>query len=83
MIWRAWEWDWPTAAFLAWFVWFLVWETWAIVSDHPEHTWTWHLRPFIVSHPLVWFLGAALWLWIGLHFLLPALERLLRWWIRG
>ena len=73
--WRAWSFDGPTVAWTVWIVYFLVLEAWAVVTTQPQHTLTHHLRPLFTEHPLTWFLALGLWLWIGVHFLAPPVER--------
>lgn len=81
--WSAWGWDAPTVAVILGMAWFIIWESWAIFTNQPQHTWTWHIRPFFQSHPLLWLLAFATWVWLGLHFLFPRLEKLLGTLIRG
>jgi len=74
--WEAWTtWDTPTILWLGWIVWFFALESWAIFTGLPQHTLTWHLRPFLLNHPLTWFMAFGLWLWLGIHFLAPSLEQ--------
>lgn len=75
MGWDAWQWDAPTVAWTLWIAWFFGWEAWAVVTGQAIHTFTWHLRPALLAHPLLWFLALGLWLWLGAHLLAPALER--------
>jgi hypothetical protein len=72
--WDAWGWDAWTAAWVVWIVWFIVVETLALWL-RPGQELTAHIRPLFVSYPLTWFLGLGLWLWLGVHFLLPHIER--------
>lgn len=72
--WTSWQWDVATAAWATWLVWFLVWESWAVMTGQLEHTFTWHLRPLLLSHPLLWFFAFGAWLWLGVHFLAPTIE---------
>lgn len=72
--WGTWNWDAATAAWTIWLLWFVVWESWAILSGQLHHTLTWHLRPPLLSHPLLWFLALGAWLWLGVHFLAPRIE---------
>ena len=72
--WTAWqESTWLTWAWVGWIAAFIVLETVALVQE-PKWTLTWHLRPLFTEHALTWFLALGLWLWLGLHFLLPAWE---------
>lgn len=67
--WLAWRLDPITWAWIFWIAWFLVFETWAILTPAPLDTLTAHLRPVFANHPLAWFLTFGLWLWVGFHFL--------------
>lgn len=75
--WRAWGWDWTTAAWLAWIAVFVVLESYTLVQGRGEEL-TAHLRPVFLEHPLTWFVTAGVWLWLGVHFLWPAGEKLLQ-----
>ena len=72
--WSAWRLDHLTVGWIVWIVFFVVWETYALVR-HPGEELTAHLRPLFLEHPLTWFLALGLWLWLGVHFLAPVLER--------
>lgn len=80
--WSAWQIDHLTVGWIGWLVFFAVWETYAL-TVHPGEELTAHLRPLFLEHPTTWFLAFGLWLWIGVHFLAPALERSLLEAIRG
>ena len=69
MSWSAWRLDTFTWGWIAWLLFFLVWETLGIINSS-EHTLTEHLRPLFISQSLTWFLASGLWLWLGYHFLL-------------
>ncbi len=71
--WIAWEWDWPTALWVAWMVWFFALETWALLSNGHLHPLTAHLRPIFQADPLAWLLAFGVWLWLGFHFLVQEL----------
>lgn len=73
--WVAWGWDVPTALWVLWGLFFVVLESWAVVLGHQEHTLTWHLRPFLLRHPLAWFVALGVGLWLVAHFLFPLFER--------
>lgn len=73
--WRAWGLDAGTWAVIVWLVWFIGWETWALVRGSYIDTFTAHFRPLFLSHPLTWFLGMGFWLWFGVHTFAPDLER--------
>lgn len=73
--WDAWSFDTPTTLWVLWIAFFVVLESWALTSGQPEHTLTWHLRPFFYAHPLAWFLAAGAGAWGYVHFVLPGLER--------
>lgn len=73
--WESWaKLDAPTVAWLVWIFYFLLLESWALLTVQPQHTLTWHVRPFLLAHPLAWFVALGAWLWIGAHFLAPAWE---------
>lgn len=73
-MWESWRLDAPTWAFIVWWVWFLGWESWALFNDSYAHTWTAHLRPAFVGHPLAWWLGIGFYAWFGVHIFAPPLE---------
>lgn len=70
MTWAAWYWDWQTALWSAWLLWFFVLESVALWTPAPLDTATAHLRPIFQLHPLAWFLTMGVWLWLGFHFLI-------------
>lgn len=74
--WRAWDLDWLTWSWIVWIVAFVVLESVALVQGQGEEL-TAHLRPVFLTHPLLWFMAAGAWLWLGVHFLWPAGEKLL------
>lgn len=71
--WRVWELDAITWGWIAWIVWFLAWESYALYVRTGQEL-TEHLRPVFLTHSLAWFLAFGLWLWIGVHLLAPRLE---------
>lgn len=71
--WSTWDLDMWTVGWLAWILFFAVWETLSSFSEDAEML-TNHLRPIFLSMPLTWFLTAGLWLWLGFHMLAPVLE---------
>lgn len=73
-VWRAWDWDWTTAAWVAWMAAFVVLETVTLAQGKGEEL-TAHLRPVFNQHLLVYLLAWAATVWLQVHFLLPALER--------
>lgn len=72
--WEAWKLDAPTWSVIIWVLWFAGWETWALVTGQYLHTYTAHLRPLFIEQPVTWFVALGIWLWLGFHFLAPALE---------
>ena len=61
----------------AWIVWagaFIVLETAAIMMGY-RYTLTAHLRPVTLSWPIIWFVMLGVWLWLGVHFLVPVVEQ--------
>jgi hypothetical protein len=72
--WSAWGWDAFTAAWVIWMAAFLVIE-FAALWLRPGQELTAHLRPVFHAYPITWFLALGLWLWLGVHFLWPSLER--------
>ena len=80
--WDAWRLDHLTWGWIAWVVFFLVWETYALVR-HPGEELTAHLRPLFLNAPITWYLAFGLWLWLGVHFLAPRIERELLLLLRG
>lgn len=71
--WSAWEWDWPTALWILWALYFVALETYGVWFD-VRGTLTWHLRPVFHAAPVTWYIGIAVWLWLGPHFFFPSLE---------
>lgn len=71
--WRAWELDAVTWGWIAWLVWFLALESYALYARTGNEL-TEHLRPVFLTHSLTWFVALGLWLWIGVHLLAPRLE---------
>lgn len=65
----AWSWDWSTAGWAAWILFFAVWETLALRSGVPVHPLTAHLQPIFTIAPIMWYLTFGLWLWMFTHFL--------------
>lgn len=72
--WSVWKPTWSTIGWIAWLAFFIVWETVTLYYGEKDAL-TNHLRPVFLNHPLTWFVALGLWLWIGVHFLAPALER--------
>lgn len=72
--WSAWGWDFWTMSWVAWIVWFIIIEALALYF-RPGQALTAHVRPLFHVFPILWFIGFGLWLWLGVHFLLPSLER--------
>lgn len=72
--WSSWEIDIWTIGWLAFMVFFFVWEFLAIAHD-ARHTLTFHLRPVFHSAPVTWYIGVGIWLWMGPHFFFPGLEQ--------
>jgi len=70
--WASWDLDWQTWGWISWLVFFPVWE--ALTGLTPNEQLTHHLRPLLLTAPVVWFLMLGLWLWLGIHMLAPALE---------
>lgn len=59
---------------LVWIVWLLIgsaWEVKALKDKKKGDTLTESIRPIIGSHPIIWFVGAGLFVWTGLHFFGP------------
>jgi hypothetical protein len=81
--WRAWEWDIITAGWVAWIVYFAVWETISLRLNGDVHPLTAHLRPVFLSAPVIWWIFLGLWLWLGIHMLAPAWEAALLRVVRG
>lgn len=81
--WHAWRLDPPTALWIGWIGYFAILEGWAVVSDRPVHTLTFHLRPLFIEHPLSWWLALGLWGWLGVHMLAPTLEQWIVHAVRG
>lgn len=75
MMWRAWQLDAPTWLWIGWLTYFVALEAWAVVSEQPVHTLTYHLRPVFLSVPWTWWAGVGLWAAFGVHIFAPALER--------
>ncbi len=70
--WSSWDLDWQTWGWILWIGFFLVWET--VTGFTSKEQLTHHLRPLILSAPVVWFLVFGLWMWIGIHMLMPTFE---------
>lgn len=75
--WHAWDWDLVTIQWVVLGLWFLALETYTLVW-RPGQEATAHIRPLFLEHPLTWFLALGLWLWLGIHFLVPVAEAWLR-----
>jgi len=80
--WSAWSLDIWTKGWIAWLVFFVVWETLALRAGDGQEL-TQHLRPIFLSVPVVWWIAFGLWLWVGIHLLAPALEQSLLRIVRG
>lgn len=70
--WTSWSWDWFTAGWAFWLLFFAVWETLGLMDNPQTDPLTAHLRPVFLNSPLTWFLALGLWLWVGYHFLIEA-----------
>lgn len=70
--WSAWELDWLTIWVSLWFLQFALIEVFGASSDNMV---TDHLRPVFHAAPVTWYLALGTWLWLGPHFLFPALEQ--------
>lgn len=73
-MWRAWAIDAHTIAWIGMLTWFAVWE--GIALSHHEYldTFTAHLRPIFISWPITWWMAIGLYVWMGVHLLVPSLE---------
>ncbi len=71
--WTAWAMDHFTVGWIVWMIFFFVWEFYGIAAG-AENTLTWHLRPLFHAAPPTWYIGVAVWLWLGPHFFWPGLE---------
>lgn len=80
--WAAWQLDAVTWGWIFWLGWFVALETYALWNGDGDAL-TNHLRPVFLSFPVVWWIAAGLWLWLGVHLLAPALERGLLDLVRG
>lgn len=75
--WETWDWDIWTIGWVIWMAFFPVWETiTSLVNDGTSsgEMLTDHLRPALISAPVLWFVALGVWLWLGIHLLVPALE---------
>ena len=72
--WSAWDFDYTTVVWTVWIAWFVVWEAYTGLRYQGEML-TDHLRPFMLSVPVLWWVFFGLWLWLGVHFLAPSWER--------
>ena len=75
MDWSAWRLDWFTWGWIIWLLFFMVWEGLAVRLD-VTGTLTYHLRPVFHAAPVTWYVGVAVWLWLGPHFFYPGFERM-------
>ena len=73
-MWDAWTIDHQTVGWVLWAVFFVAWEAYTGLL-HPGQMLTDHLRPLFSAAPILWFVGVGLWLWVGLHLLLPGVEQ--------
>jgi hypothetical protein len=80
--WSAWKLDPLTWAWIVWVLAFVVLETVALWKFRGDEL-TAHLRPLFLSTPITWYLAFGLWLWLGVHFLAPRIERELLLLLRG
>lgn len=80
--WSVWQLDVWTTGWLVWLAFFIVWETLTLRAGTGQEL-TQHLRPLFLSVPVVWWLFFGLWLWVGVHFLAPAIEEALLRAVRG
>lgn len=71
--WDAWRLDLFTWLWVAWFGFFVVVETLALMSGNQQEL-TAHLRPLFINHSLLWFVALGIWGWLGVHLLAPAVE---------
>jgi hypothetical protein len=71
--WGVWHLDGWTTGWLAWILFFVIWETLALRAGTGQEL-TQHLRPIFLSAPVVWWVAFGLWLWVGVHLLAPAIE---------
>jgi hypothetical protein len=71
--WNVWAIDGWTLGWITWILFFILWETLALRAGTGQEL-TQHLRPVFLSIPIAWWLAFGLWLWVGIHFLAPALE---------
>lgn len=67
--WGVWELDAFTIGWIAWILFFVIWETITLIDGSNQEL-TEHLRPVFLSTPPTWFLAFGLWLWLGWHFLI-------------
>lgn len=75
--WTAWDLDVWTWGWIAWLVFFPVWETLSGKYANLEGDFemlTNHLRPIFLNVPVVWWISLGLWLWLGVHLLAPTVE---------
>lgn len=75
--WKAWDWDVTTMGWVLWIIAFVVLESYTIVQGKGEEL-TNHLRPVFLEQTLTWWIALGAWIWLGLHFLAPRVERALR-----
>ena len=80
--WSVWQLDVWTKGWIAWILFFIVWETLTLRAGTGQEL-TQHLRPIFLSVPVVWWIAVGLWLWAGVHLLAPALESALLRIVRG
>lgn len=72
--WNTWDIDHETVGWIIFIIYFAVWE--AYTASRPgQEMLTDHLRPVFHAAPVTWFIVFGLWLWLGIHFLSPALEQ--------
>lgn len=74
MSWNAWKLDLDTWGWIAFILFFAIWETFTGIRGNRNQL-THHFREMIDVAPITWWLGFGVWLWMGPHFLFPALER--------
>lgn len=71
--WAPWDLDVWTLGWDFWIAFFIIWETASGIWGEQEQL-TNHLRPVFLSAPVIWFLAFGIWLWLGVHLLVPTLE---------
>lgn len=80
--WTAWRLDVLTWLWIVWLVQFAVLEFVAL-KWHPGQELTAHLRPLFLTFPVLWWTFLGVYLWLGVHFFAPTVERGLLSLLRG